>query len=118
MFQIKENNEELYECVELEAQDEKIKMKIGRRMWTYFCLLNVITIDPLLKHMWTITNNELVRVVKVLVLLSMWSRVRFLTHGYGANSIGRKEPTLCAPQVPRPRLVIANGDGNFVPISW
>jgi hypothetical protein len=50
MFQIKENNEELYECVELEAQHEKIKMKIGRRMWTYFCLLNVITIDPLLKH--------------------------------------------------------------------
>jgi hypothetical protein len=34
------------------------------------------------------------------------------------NSIGRGEPTLCASQVPQRRLIINNGGGNFVPISW
>ncbi|MCI00720.1 hypothetical protein A2U01_0021742, partial [Trifolium medium] len=29
----------------------------------------------------------------------------------------REEPILCAPQVLRQRLVIANGGGNFIPIS-
>ncbi|MCI50765.1 hypothetical protein A2U01_0072009, partial [Trifolium medium] len=42
----------------------------------------------------------------------MWSGVQFLTHAYGENSVG-----LCAPQVSRRRLVIANGGENFVPIS-
>ncbi|MCI64314.1 hypothetical protein A2U01_0085572, partial [Trifolium medium] len=42
----------------------------------------------------------------------MRSGVRFLTHAYG-----RGEPTMCAPQVLRRRLVTANGGGNFVPIS-
>ncbi|MCI52326.1 hypothetical protein A2U01_0073570, partial [Trifolium medium] len=45
----------------------------------------------------------------------MWSEIRFLTHAYGENSIGREELTLCAPQIPRRRLVIANNGGNFVP---
>jgi hypothetical protein len=36
MFQIKENNEELNECVELEAKDEKIKMKIGSKRYYFF----------------------------------------------------------------------------------
>jgi hypothetical protein len=35
---------------------------------------------------------------------------------YVENLVGRGEPTLCAPQVPRRRLVIATGGGNFVPI--
>ncbi|MCH85661.1 hypothetical protein A2U01_0006510 [Trifolium medium] len=48
----------------------------------------------------------------------MWSEVRFLAHAYGKHSVGRGEPTLCVPQVPRQRLVIANGSGSFVPISW
>jgi hypothetical protein len=38
----------------------------------------------------------------------MWLEVRFLAHAYRENSIRRGEPTLCAPQVPQQRLVIAN----------
>jgi hypothetical protein len=44
--------------------------------------------------------------------------VRFLTHAYGENSVGRGELTSCAPRVPRRKLVIANDGGNFVSISW
>ncbi|MCI33560.1 hypothetical protein A2U01_0054777, partial [Trifolium medium] len=44
--------------------------------------------------------------------------VRFLAHAYGENSVERGELTLCTPQVPRRRLVIANGGGNFVSIPW
>ncbi|MCI87279.1 hypothetical protein A2U01_0108561, partial [Trifolium medium] len=47
----------------------------------------------------------------------MWSEVQFLTHAYGENSVGKGELILCAPQIPRRRLIIANGDGSFVPIS-
>ncbi|MCI40672.1 hypothetical protein A2U01_0061905, partial [Trifolium medium] len=47
----------------------------------------------------------------------MWSEVRFLAYAYEENSVGRGEPTSCAPQVPRWRLVIANGGRNFIPIS-
>ncbi|MCI70873.1 hypothetical protein A2U01_0092136, partial [Trifolium medium] len=47
----------------------------------------------------------------------MWSGVQLLTHAYGENSVGRGQSTLCVPQVPRRRLVIANGGENFVPIS-
>ncbi|MCI50541.1 hypothetical protein A2U01_0071785, partial [Trifolium medium] len=47
----------------------------------------------------------------------MWSGVRFLAHAYGENSIGMREPTSCAQQVPQQRLVITNGGGIFVPIS-
>ncbi|MCH82215.1 hypothetical protein A2U01_0003015 [Trifolium medium] len=42
---------------------------------------------------------------RILVLLSMWSEVRFLAHTYGENSVGRV-------------LHSASGDGNFVSISW
>ncbi|MCI66308.1 hypothetical protein A2U01_0087566, partial [Trifolium medium] len=48
----------------------------------------------------------------------MWSGVRFMAYADRENSVGRGELTLCAPKVPRRRLVIANGGGNFVPISW
>ncbi|MCI41663.1 hypothetical protein A2U01_0062896, partial [Trifolium medium] len=47
----------------------------------------------------------------------MWSKVQLLAHAYGENSIGMGEPTLCAPQVLRQKLVIANNGGNFIPIS-
>jgi hypothetical protein len=44
----------------------------------------------------------------------MLSEVRFFTHAYGENSVGRVESILFAPQVPRRRLVITNGgDENF-----
>jgi hypothetical protein len=33
------------------------------------------------------------------------------------NSVERGEFTLCAPQIPRRILIIANDGGNFVPIS-
>ncbi|MCI86995.1 hypothetical protein A2U01_0108276, partial [Trifolium medium] len=48
----------------------------------------------------------------------MWpSVVRFMAHANGENSVGRRKPTLCAPQVSRRRLFIANDGANFVPIS-
>jgi hypothetical protein len=34
-----------------------------------------------------------------LISLSIWIEVRFPTHAYGENSIGREEHTFCAPQV-------------------
>jgi hypothetical protein len=35
------------------------------------------------------TNNELVQVVRDLVLLSMWSMIRLLAHAYEENSVRR-----------------------------
>jgi hypothetical protein len=54
---------------------------------------------------------------KGLGLLSMWLEIRFLTHVYGENLVGRGEFTLCVTQVPRLRLIIANDGENFVIIS-
>jgi hypothetical protein len=34
---------------------------------------------------------KLVQMIRVLVLLNMWLEVRFLTHAYGKNSVGRRE---------------------------
>ncbi|MCI75078.1 hypothetical protein A2U01_0096345, partial [Trifolium medium] len=42
--------------------------------------------------------------------------VQFLAHAYGENSVGRGELSLCAPQVLRCRLVIANNGENFTPM--
>lgn len=39
--------------------------------------------------------------------ISMWLGVRFLAHAYGKNLVRRGEPTLCALQIPQPRLVTA-----------
>jgi hypothetical protein len=50
-------------------------------------------------------------VVRDLVLLSIWSEVRFLTHVYRENLVEKEKPILCAPQVIRRRLVINNGNG-------
>jgi hypothetical protein len=63
------------------------------------------------------SNNELIQVVRVLVPLIMWSETRFLAYAYGENSLGRRKPTLCAPQIPRRRLVIVNDGENFISIS-
>jgi hypothetical protein len=41
-------------------------------------------------------NNKLVQVVSVLVSLSMWLKVWFLTLAYGKNSVKRVELILCA----------------------
>ena len=51
------------------------------------------------------TNSELIQALKDLIPLSIWLKVRFLTHVYGKNPIGRGQPTLCAPQVPRLRII-------------
>jgi hypothetical protein len=56
------------------------------------------------------------QVVIILVSLSMWLGVRFMTYAYEKNSVEMGELTLCAPHVHRRRLDIANDGENFVPI--
>jgi hypothetical protein len=57
-------------------------------------------------------------VLRVLVPLSMWLGVRFLSQTCGKISVGRGESTLCTSHVSQQRLVVTNDDGKFVPISW
>jgi hypothetical protein len=64
-----------------------------------------------------IINTLWYHVIRDLVLLNIWSEVRFQTHAYEENSVESEELTLCVPQILRRRLIIANSDANFLTIS-
>jgi hypothetical protein len=59
--------------------------------------LNILSTNPNSKvpiNMQQITDNELIQMIRILIILSILSEIQFLVHTYRKYSIGWEEPNI------------------------